>query len=789
MKKYNSLRWYIVITLCLPSPINAAEHYWVDTIAGAVGSPGPTDSTTTSARFFHPSDMAIDGNDTLFIVDGGNHEIRQMTTDGAVTTLAGTGSPGNKNGARRAASFSSPFGITIDALGNRYITDSGNHMVRKMMAATGEISTIAGLAGVKGGLDGPIDIATFRRPFGTVVTADGTVYVVDSGNHAIRKIKDGVVSTFAGLIGAKGHTNGLGTDARFEHPSGIALAPDGGFYIADSQNHLIRKITAAGVVSTVAGRAGKPGSDDGIGLDASFHSPFGLVVAGDYIFVTDANNYTIRRINIASRAVSTIAGLAGAHGSVDGPAARARFYLPWGITMDSRGNIFVADYYNHTVRKIHFVNTPPVATSETVTAIQDKIFSKQLVATDAEGDPLIYSLGNQAAHGTVVVRPDGSYTYTPTAKYHGTDSFTYKVSDGYEETTATITINVAHVNAPPVAIDGSASGEKNKDITGSVPVATDVDAGPLTYKLKTAAAGGLVTVAADGKFVYRPTYNFVGPDTFTYEVEDGNGGTANATMKITVIHVNTPPVAHNGIVEGKKNKDIAGKLPKADDADGDTLTYKINTGAANGLVTVSTDGSFVYKPVHDFIGTDEFMYLVDDANGGKDTAIVRIKVKDGSLKPVPRTPVPSDDSSDDSSDDFSASDSDRSSCPSPVRAPLKAQNGIVEGKKNINIIGKLPSAIHAVGDLLTYGIETQATHGAIHIGTDGKFTYVPHHNFIGEDRFKYQVSDGRGRTALAIVKVKISDRGHHGKEGTHCSPHSSHGYSSSRSSTGSDSDD
>lgn len=783
MEKYACAKWYIIVALCMPFPINASVHYRVDTIAGVAGDHGLADSLTArSARFFRPSDMAIDGSENIFIVDSGNNAIRKMTVAGAVSTIAGTGEAGHTDARGRLASFSNPFGIALDASGNLYITDSSNYTVRKMVSATGEISTIAGQAGTKGGVDSSAGLPLFRRPFGTVVAHDGTVYVVDSGNHAIRKITtDGTVSTFAGQIGAKGSADGAGLSARFNHPSGITIAPDGNFYVADSQNHTIRMITPTGVVSTIAGQAGILGAVDGIGGIASFYNPFALVVDGSgNLFVTDVNNHTIRKINLASRAVSTIAGKAGVSGHIDGPAALARFNLPWGLAMDSRGNIYVADSSNHAIRKIRFVNNPPAATSEIVTMLQGRTFSKQLVATDADGDKLTFSLHAQATHGTVTILPDGQYTYTPDASYHGPDNFTYKVSDGYDEATATITINVTHVHTPPLAIDGSASGERNKDITGSVPAATDIDGDPLTYKLKTTAARGLVNILPDGRFTYRPIHNFVGVDTFTYEVDDGKGGTAIAKMTITVTHVNTPPIAHNGIIEGKKNIDIIGELP-ATDADGDSLTYEINTSAANGLVTVAANGRFVYQPVHDFVGTDEFTYKVSDGRGGTATAIVRVKVKDGHCAPIPDSPVAR---SDESCDDSSGSDSDSSSCASSAHTPPVAQNGIVSGKKNIKIIGNLPPAIEADGDRITYGIRTQAAHGTVHINATGRFTYVPHPNFIGKDSFKYQVS-GRGGTAEAIVKVKIT-------EGSRQECHSHHGthrpsYSSDH--TSSDSDD
>ena len=315
----------------------------------------------------------------------------------------------------------------------------------------------------------------------------------------------------------------------------------------------------------------------------------------------------------------------------------------------------------------------------------------------------------------------------------------------------------------PVAQNGMVSGKRNSDIASNLPVATDADGDTLIYKLKTRATNGVVTVNTDGKFVYKPVHDFVGTDHFTYQVDDGHGGTATATMTITVTHVSTPPVAYNGTVEGKKNIDIIGKLPKAIDADGYPLTYTVNKDATNGLVTVDAAGKFVYKPVHDFVGTDQFTYQVDDGHGGKATAIVRVKLTDdhGHGTPVPGSLLPSgSDSCDDSSDDGSSS-YDSPHAAFSVSIPPVAQNGMVSGKKNLDIAGNLPLATDADGGKLTYSVKTHSTQGTVVVEADGKFTYKPHHNFIGEDRFTYQVSDSRGGIATAIVKVKVTDGGHH----------------------------
>ena len=203
------------------------------------------------------------------------------------------------------------------------------------------------------GADGTGSAARFYFPNGVAVDSAGNVYVADTNNYTIRKITpSGVVSTLAGLAGSPGSADGTGSAARFNDPYGVAVDSAGNVYVADTGNNTIRKITPSGVVSTLAGLAGSIGSADGTGSAARFFQPYGVAVdsAGN-VYVADTNNNTIRKIT-PSGVVSTLAGLAGSFGSADGTGSAARFYYPEGVAVDSAGNVYVADTGNDTIRKI-----------------------------------------------------------------------------------------------------------------------------------------------------------------------------------------------------------------------------------------------------------------------------------------------------------------------------------------------------------------------------------------------------------------------------------------------------
>jgi streptogramin lyase len=326
----------------------------VSTLAGTAGSSGSADGTGSAARFNLPFDVAADLNSgSVYVADSGNQLIRKITSAGVVTTLAGQiVSSGTNNGSGSAARFNYPSGAAVDGNGNVYIADYSNEVVRKISPA-GVVTNLAGKAGVTGTSNGTGTAARFNGPAGVAVDGSGNVYVAEYQNHAIRKITPaGVVTTLAGRPGTSGTNNGTGTAARFTNPLGVAVDTSGTVYVGDSGNSAIRKITPAGVVTTLAGLIGTSGTNDGVGVAARFYSPEDVAVDGsNYVYVADAGNSCIRKV-APDGTVTTLAGLCGTSGSDDGTNSTARFNSPLGIAVDSAGNLFIGDSGNNVIRKI-----------------------------------------------------------------------------------------------------------------------------------------------------------------------------------------------------------------------------------------------------------------------------------------------------------------------------------------------------------------------------------------------------------------------------------------------------
>lgn len=256
------------------------------------------------------------------------------TIYGEVTTFAGNGVPGNIDGTGIAASFNDPTRLGLDAAGNLYVADRDNNLIRKI-TPNGEVTTFA---------------SGFNQPNGVVVGIDGNIYIADAASNRIKMITpEGAVSVFAGS-GSQGSANGQATSASFHYPYSVAMDAAGNMYVADSQNNLIRKITPAGNVSTLAG-SGSAGFADGVGTSASFYNPSSVATdAAGNIYVADSYNYRVRKITPAG-VVTTIAGNSNS-GNGNGTALSATFNVPAGVAVDAGGNVYVADITNNLIRKI-----------------------------------------------------------------------------------------------------------------------------------------------------------------------------------------------------------------------------------------------------------------------------------------------------------------------------------------------------------------------------------------------------------------------------------------------------
>lgn len=378
----------------------------VSTMAGKAGVTGKADGLREEARFYEPTDIAVDDKGNVFVTDLVNNLIRKITPDGMVSTYSGdrVNGSGSTDGPISIARFSQPSGIDIDAAGNLFIAEIGNGIIRKI-SADGIVSTVAGTANVYSRLlDGTGPAAVFNRPSDVVVAPDGTLYVADTGNSAIRKITtdrvvttlpgtssgafvspngieidsqgnlyvstggsyvyrpvssdlvmkinpEGTISTVAGLANVPtSHADGIGSTARFFHPSGLVIDPNGDLLVADTLNHALRKVTLGGVVTTPIGAAPTAAMVNGVFNAARYSRPNGLVSYGASLFVADTDNCVIRKVTANGNA-STFAGTAEVPGKVEGAVGIGKFKYPEGLAVDASGNLYVADTSNHSIRK------------------------------------------------------------------------------------------------------------------------------------------------------------------------------------------------------------------------------------------------------------------------------------------------------------------------------------------------------------------------------------------------------------------------------------------------------
>jgi streptogramin lyase len=348
----------LLIVLAVLTAINVRaqstyEPYNFTTFAGL--PPGSADGTGSAARFNSPGGVAVDSAGNAYVADTVNSTIRKITPAGVVTTFAGlAGSTGSSNGTGSAARFNGPVAVAIDSIGNIFVADTNNSTIRKITPAR-VVSTFAGLAGSDGSANGTGSTARFSFPSALAVDSANNIYVADTGNSTIRKITPArLVSTFAGLAGNPGSANGTGSAARFNFPAGVAVdrAGTGNIYVGDTSNFTIRQISPAGVVTTLAGSPLMKGGNNGTGSAARFLLPEGMTVdsAGN-IYVADQDASTIRKI-APGAVVSTFAGSFTKFGSQNGTGSAARFNLPGDVAVDSSNNLYVADSNNCTIRKI-----------------------------------------------------------------------------------------------------------------------------------------------------------------------------------------------------------------------------------------------------------------------------------------------------------------------------------------------------------------------------------------------------------------------------------------------------
>ena len=405
-----------------------ADDWIVETVAGGIG-PNGDGGAATAAQLYGPTGVALDGAGNLYIGDTFNQRIRKVDAAGVITTVAGNGTEGDSGDGDAAveAQLNHPVGVALDGSGNLYIADTRNHRIRKVDSA-GVISTVAGTGMEVYGGDGRAAVtAALRHPTGVALDGSGNLYIADWRNNRIRKVDAaGVISTVAG-DGPDGYggDGGPAVGARLCRPQGVALDGAGNLYIADMWNHRIRKVDAAGVISTVVGDGTEGyGGDGGPAVEARLNEPRGVALDGaGNLYFADTRNQRIRKVDAAG-VISTVAGDGTfGYGGDGGPAVAARLNSPYGVAPDGAGNLYIADFGNNRIRKvdaaggISTVAGGGSSLGDNGAAVAARLNSPFGVAPDGSGNLYIADTGDQrirkvdAAGVIFTVAGDGTSGY------------------------------------------------------------------------------------------------------------------------------------------------------------------------------------------------------------------------------------------------------------------------------------------------------------------------------------------------------------------------------------------
>ncbi len=455
------------------------------------------EGTATSVQLFHPGGVATDSSGNVYIADCENHRIRKVDMNGMISTVAGNGSGGysGDGGMATSAQLFCPYGVAIDSSGNLYIADYGNHRIRKV-DANGMISTVAGNG--SGGYSGDGGVATSAQlwfPERVAIDSSDNIYIVDSINHRIRKVDaNGMISTVAGN-GSGGYSGdgGAAVSAQLFYPEGVAIDSRGNVYIADSENHRIRKVDTNGMISTVAGNgSGGYSGDGGSATSAQLNHPYDVATdSSNNLYIADGFNNRIRKVDTNGN-ISTVAG-DGSEGYLgDGGAATfAQLQVPYGVAIDSSGNLYIADCVNNRIRKV-----------------------------DLSGNiDTVAGTGIKGSGGGNILDPVSAGLGTVTAAIN--DFISEPVSFTVDAAGGAVTINTCRL--PAGIINKSYSGSLQAS-GGTAPYTWDVTGLPAEFNTNIVGSTCEITGTLDGKW----------SDIVTVTVTDNKGASAIKTLSLII---------------------------------------------------------------------------------------------------------------------------------------------------------------------------------------------------------------------------------------------------------------
>ncbi len=528
--------------------------------------------------------VALDASDNLYIADWNNHRIRKVdAATGFISTVAGTGTSGfsGDGAAATAAQLNSPHGVAVDASGNLFIADTYNQRIRKVDAVTKNISTVAGNGTAGFGGDGAAATAAqLNWPDDVAVDASGNLFIADTDNRRIRKVgTDGNISTVAGT-GRSGFSGdgAAATAAQLYRPYGVALDASDNLYIADTYNNRIRKVDAAtGNISTVAGdgTSGFSG-DDGPAVQAQLSRPYGVALdSSGNLFIADRSNTLVRKVDAATGFISTVAGDGtSGFGGDGGAATAARLSWPEDVAVDASGNLFIADTSNNRIRKVDFTATVTPGPTATLTASPATITAGQsstLTVASTNAVSAVIQPGNHTV--TLDNTGTGSAAVSPTI----TTTYTLTVTDANGATavdTATVTVNAAPTaNAGPDQI--VAEGDT---VTLDGSDSSDPENETLTYAW-TQTSGKTVTLSnattASPSFTAPTQLAANAALVFSLTVSDGANTSTADTVTITVTAgTNDKPTANAGADQTVDEGDtVTLDGSGSSDPEGEALTY------------------------------------------------------------------------------------------------------------------------------------------------------------------------------------------------------------------------